>query len=196
MNMRLILCELPADEEPAAWMARVREWVTDEELAASAGFAPHRRREYLVWRAAVRQELGRGTDIRYDAAGAPQVGGGMYISVSHSQRLVVVCVADAPCAVDTEPLTRNFDRVRRRYMTDSEAALNDDPRLAAAVWCAKEALYKLEGREGCDFLRDISVTEVDFDKGRICGAVYGGKEIQLEISYLADNIIVSSKSNC
>ena len=186
MNSRLIVRTLPSDDE----LARLSEWVTAGELAAAAEFAPQRRREYLAWRAAVRQELGRDIAISYDANGAPKLGNGLYVSVSHSQNLVAVCIGDSPCAVDTEPLERNFDRVRKRYLSAEEAALSDDPRLAAAVWCAKEALYKLGGRNGCDFLRDIRVTAVDFSEGCIVGTIHGRGPTVLRMEIRGGDIIV------
>ena len=44
-------------------------------------------------------------------------------------------------------------------------------RLAAAVWCAKECLYKMYGRRGMDLLRDLAVGSVDFARGTIRGTV-------------------------
>ena len=191
MNSRLIIRRLPADDESV----QLSEWVTAEELTTADSFAPQRRREYLTWRAVVRQELGRDVSISYARNGAPTVGCGLHIGVSHSRNLVAVCIGEQPCAVDTEPLGRNFENVRQRYMSGYESALSDDPRLSAAVWCAKETLYKLGGHEGCDFLRDIRITSVDFDKDAICGTIYGGNEIRLAISYMDDNIVVSGECN-
>ena len=190
MISRLTVRRLDDNAEPGEWMAGLCGWVTAQELAAAMEFAPRRRREYLTWRAAVRQELGRDVAISYDAAGAPQVDCGVFIGVSHSKNLVAVCIGELPCAVDTEPLDRNFERVRRRFMTLAESALSDDSRLAAAIWCAKEALYKLGGHEGCDFLRDIRILSVDFAAGRIVGTVHDSGEIALAMEFLDDNIIV------
>lgn len=185
MSSRLIVRRLD-DDEPTG----LSEWVTAAEQAEAKGFAPRRRREYLTWRAVVRQELGRDAVISYAPNGAPQVDGGPYISISHSRNLVAVCIGDSPCAVDTEPLGRNFDRVKSRYLSAAEASLSDDPRLAAAVWCAKEALYKLGGREGVDFLQDIRIVSVDFAAGRIVGTICGGEPVVLKMEFADDNIIV------
>lgn len=184
MNNRLIVRPLPSEEESAGW-------VTADERSAAAEFAPQRRREFLAWRAVVRRELGRGVTISYREDGAPQVDCGVHIGVSHSRNLVAVVFGEAPCAVDTEPLGRNFNRVRRRYMTPAESALSDDPRMAAAVWCAKEALYKLAGRPATDFLNDIAVTAVDFGAGTMRGTIHGSSEIGLAVEFLGDNVIVS-----
>ena len=185
MSSRLIVCRLD-DDEPTG----LSEWVTAAEMAEAVGFAPRRRREYLTWRAMVRRELGRDVAISYAANGAPQVDCGVFISVSHSTDLVAVCIGDSPCAVDTEPLRRNFDRVKPRYLSAAEASLSDDVRLAAAVWCAKEALYKLARREGIDFLNDIRIVAIDFTAGTITGTVCGGSHIVLKMEFVDDNIIV------
>ena len=188
MSSRLIVSTLPPDDE-------LEGWVTAEELAACRGFAPRRRRETLAWRAMVRRELGRDVAITYGANGAPQVDCGAFISVSHSANLVAVRIGTAPCTVDTEPLVRNFERVRRRYMTRAEEALSDDRRLPAAVWCAKEALYKLAGRPDSDFLRDIAVTSVDFAAGTLRGTIHGSGEIELTIEIHDNNIIVHGEAD-
>ena len=195
MSSRLIIRQLVGEADSGEWMDGVCDWVTAQELSESESFAPRRRREYLTWRATVRQELGRDVAIGYDASGAPKVDrSGVFISVSHSKNLVAVCIGNARCAVDTEPLDRNFGRVQSRYMSEDESLLSDDGRLAAAVWCAKEALYKLGGRVGTDFLYDIAVTHVDFAAGRICGTIHGSRVVELAMTCADDNIIVSGEA--
>ena len=137
-----LIIEAPWPEGEAA------AWATAEERAAAAAFgSERRRREYLTWRALVRRELGRDVHIAYDAVGAPVLENRPeHLSVSHCDGRVAVCLSLRRCAVDIEPVTRNFGRVLSRYMTPEEQALADDPLLPAAVWCAKETLYKYAGR--------------------------------------------------
>lgn len=147
--------------------AGVAGWVTSDELSEAGRFVREgRRREYLTWRAVVRRELGADVRIAYDAAGAPVVDrDGVYVGVSHCRGRVAVCLSDVPCAVDIEPETRDFSRAALRYMSPSEQALSGDPLLPAAVWCAKEALYKYARRPGwtccttCGWRRWISQPE-------------------------------------
>lgn len=147
--------------------AGVAGWVTSDELAEAGRFVREgRRREYLTWRAIVRRELGADVRIAYDAAGAPVVDrDGVYVGVSHCRGRVAVCLSDVPCAVDIEPETRDFSRAAPRYMSPSELALSGDPLLPAAVWCAKEALYKYAGRRELDLLRDLRLLEADLGEG-------------------------------
>lgn len=181
---KALFIEPPMDE------AGVAGWVTSDELAEAGRFVREgRRREYLTWRAVVRRELGADVRIAYDAAGAPVVDrDGVYVGVSHCRGRVAVCLSDIPCAVDIEPEARDFSRAAPRYMSPSELALSGDPLLPAAVWCAKEALYKYARRPGLDLLHDLRVEAVDFAAGIVVGRIGGGEAIRLTL-HRADGFI-------
>lgn len=172
-----LIIEAPWPEGEAA------AWATAEERAAAAAFgSERRRREYLTWRALVRRELGRDVRIAYDAVGAPVLENRPeYLSVSHCDGRVAVCLSLRRCAVDIEPVTRNFGRVLSRYMTPEEQALAVDPLLPAAVWCAKETLYKYAGRRELDLLRDLRITEADLAAGCLAGRIAGGAPVAMRL---------------
>lgn len=172
-----LIIEAPWPEGEAA------AWATAEERAAAAAFgSERRRREYLTWRALVRRELGRDVRIAYDAVGAPVLENRPErLSVSHCDGRVAVCLSLRRCAVDIEPVTRNFGRVLSRYMTPEEQALADDPLLPAAVWCAKETLYKYVGRRELDLLRDLRITEADLAAGCLAGRIAGGAPVAMRL---------------
>ena len=75
--------------------AEAAPWVTPEELSYAATFGTdERRREFLSWRAVVRQELRRDVQIAYNELGAPiLVGRAEQISVSHAKDLLVVALS-------------------------------------------------------------------------------------------------------
>ncbi len=171
-------------------------WTTDEERARARTFRPERRcREWLTWRMLVRRELGRGVRIAYDSAGAPVLPDGeASLGVSHCEGCVVVCLADRPCAVDVEVLTRDFSRAASKYMTSDERMLADDPHWPAVVWCAKETLYKYAGRRELDLLRDLRIERVDpaadFRSGTLVGRIGDGGALTLHFLMLAGRAVV------
>lgn len=85
---------------------------------------------------------------------------------------------------------RDFGRVSSRYITAEERRLSDNLRFEAAVWCAKETLYKLAQREGLDFRRDICITAVDFEAGRIVGRVAEFSNVDMQIVWPDEEHIV------
>lgn len=176
--------------EPPMTEAEAAARVTPGERAAAQEFLrERRRREFLTWRAVVRRELGDDVPIAYDETGAPVVPGReVHIGVSHCPGRVAVCISEAPCAVDVEPESRDFSRAAPRYMSPSEQALSGDPLLPAAVWCAKEALYKYARRPGLDLLHDLRVEAVDFAAGTVAGRIGSGETIRLTL-HRADGFI-------
>lgn len=174
---------------PLASPEALRDVVTDDDRAAVAAFTPRRQAEYLTWRAAVYRELGA-VRIGYDAAGAPQLlDDARCIGVSHGGGWAAVVISDRPCAVDIEPVTRDFTRASARFLSPSEAALADDPRTAGVVWCAKETLYKLARRAGLDLLHDLAVERIDFAAGEVVGRIRGGAPVAMRLE-LREGLIV------
>ena len=172
---------------------------SEEELQSVARFSSSSRRaERLSWRIMLRRVVGRGVTIEYSSQGAPLLSEEVvvnnyhykYISVSHCRDMVAVMLSQQPCGVDIEQMGRDFGRVSNRYITAEERRLSDNPRFEAAVWCAKEALYKLAQREGLDFRRDISITAVDFESGRIVGRVAEFSNVDMQIVWPDEEHIV------
>ena len=172
---------------------------SEDELQSVAGFSSSSRRaERLSWRIMLRGVVGRGVRIEYSSQGAPLLSEEVvvnnyhykYISVSHCRDMVAVMLSQQPCGVDIEQSGRDFGRVSSRYITQEERCLSDNPRFEAAVWCAKEALYKLAQREGLDFRRDICITAVDFEAGRIVGRVAEFANVDMQIVWPDEEHIV------
>lgn len=171
---------------------------TEEELQSVEGITSQSRRaERLAWRALLR-ELEPTAQVVYLPSGKPEIKKYQYkyISVSHCQGLVAMAIASKPCGIDMERYDRNFERVRSRYMSNEEALLSTHKHWAAVVWCAKEAMYKMAGREGVDFKRDMQIISVEppvsFERGRWhLVAHLLGEEVELSgITIDDDHILV------
>lgn len=136
---------------------------TEEELQSVEGISSQSRRtERLAWRLLLRSVLPT-AQVEYLSSGKPEIKNSQYnhISVSHCQDFVAVAIATKPCGIDVERYDRNFERVISRYMTAEEQSLSADKHWAAVVWCAKEAMYKMAGREGVDFKRDMQIISAE-----------------------------------
>lgn len=177
--------------EPPMCMADAAAWVTPAELADADAFGSERRKEeFLTWRAIVRRELGADVSISYNAVGAPVVDWDVHISVAHCRGRVAVCFSEQPCAVDIEPEDRDFGAAAARCMTGDELALSADPRLAAALWCSKETLYKYAGEQGLDLLRDLRIEQADLAAGYLRGRIKNGEPVGLSVSFDDGYVVV------
>ena len=167
--------------------------IAAEDVASAMRFQNEkRRREHLAWRRIVRRELGAKVHIDYNDVGAPIVDtADRWISVAHGGESVAVAIADKPVGVDIESLSRDFDRVAPRYMTEEEIALSEDRRWACFVWCAKEAMYKLYGRRGVELRGELRVDSFDSESMTLYGGMADMAQAVVKISLYEDDVVVA-----
>jgi phosphopantetheinyl transferase (holo-ACP synthase) len=77
-------------------------------------------------------------------------------------------------------------------MSDEEAMLSAHNDWYAVVWCAKEALYKMAGREGVDFKRDIIIRRAQMQDAswKLSAELFGTESVTLDGSLIDDNHIL------
>jgi phosphopantetheinyl transferase len=163
----LIICDTPLSLE------ELEADADDEDRLAVEGFTSRsRRRERLMWRRMVRQEVGHPIRVEYSADGAPHIKDfkWKHISVSHCRDVVAVVASSRVCGIDVERKDRNFERVAPRYVSPQEWDLCpkmacDRAKFLATVWCVKEALYKMAAEPGLDFCRDMHITALNLEQG-------------------------------
>ena len=179
-----------------ARMAQLEELeasATAEELQAVASFCScSRRRERLAWRALLRESQGEQVEVGYQESGAPIILNSpyKYISVSHSRTHVAIALSHTPCGVDIESLDRDFSKVASRYLRDEERVLSREEWWSAAVWCAKETLYKVAQPEGVDLLNGLRIEALDSEASIIVARVLESEPIRLGLNFVEDQMLV------
>ena len=168
--------------------------VTETELKSVEHIhSASRRAERLAWRALLR-ELEPAAQVEYLPSGKPEIKNSKYqhLSVSHCRDFVAVALSSKPCGIDIERCDRNFGRVKSRYMSDEEVMLSAHNDWSAVVWCAKEALYKMAGREGVDFKRDIIIRSAQMQDAswKLSAELFGAESVTLGGSRIDDNHIL------
>ena len=120
-----------------------------------------RRLEFLAARVAINTLLKREVRIIYNDEEKPFLSdNSQQISISHSEnRVAVMSHPEMLVGIDIEKRGERFLKVYKRYLSEKEQAdLNFGEnallRLQLA-WSAKEAMYKVFGRETLDFANDL-----------------------------------------
>ena len=119
-----------------------------------------RKREYLGVRVALKNMLGREITVKYDIQGKPYLAdNSLNISVSHSGKWVAVMAHPTQQAgIDIEIPTEKIRKIATRFLCETELLeLSDNKNIAPLqlVWSAKEALYKIIGKEAVDFAKQL-----------------------------------------
>lgn len=122
-----------------------------------------RKREWIISRIGIREILGENVSSNYVERKPYLVGSKLQLSISHSDNLVVVMISQNSCGVDIENTTRNFDRVKNRFLSEIELDFISGDDLSLA-WGIKEAAYKLIGVYDIDFATMFIITNIDKQK--------------------------------
>lgn len=121
-----------------------------------------RKMEFLGVRVALKILLGDEKIIIYDADGKPSLLDKSYqISISHSGKWIAVMAHPASrVGIDIEVPTDKIRRLYKRFLSETEQIeLSNGKNINQLVlaWSAKEAVYKIVGKEAVDFFNHLRI---------------------------------------
>jgi len=121
-----------------------------------------RKLEFLGIRVALKTLLGVEIKIVYDGEGKPHLSDNSYqISVSHSNKwIAVIAHPTRKAGIDIECPTDKIRKLYRRFLSvteQKELSAGKDIRQLLLAWSAKEALYKIIGKEAIDFAGQLRI---------------------------------------
>ncbi len=132
-----------------------------------------RRKEFLAVRVALKRALGKEHVIIYDNDGKPYLSDNCFnISISHSGSWVAVVLHPArPVGIDLECVGKKVQRVYKRFLcAEEQNHLLGDKSVEKLhiAWSAKEAAYKIIGKEAVDFSTQLYVEPFEVkEKGKL-----------------------------
>lgn len=101
-----------------------------------------------------------------DANGKPYLPHYPYdISFTHSYDYAGLIMSQkGPCGIDLEIIKDKVLRIKEKFMKPNELAFiqNDNIEQLYACWCAKEAVYKLQGNKGTSFRENMTILPFDY----------------------------------
>jgi len=152
-----------------------------EELVAQLQLREHERgyldtlingKRNLHWlstRALLRSMLNTSSyiDCQIDEHGKPYlVNFPHFISLSHSFDYAAVMISKTrPVGIDIELIKNKIERIAHKFMNEDELSFMDSGHRTEHLyisWCAKEAIYKLQGKKNVSFLDNIRLNAFDY----------------------------------
>ena len=105
--------------------------------------------------------------IKYDLNGKPYLNIQKGISISHSNKLVAICISnEIDFGIDIQYKTDKILNIQNKFLSYNEKQnLGDTPSLESLIklWSAKESIYKALGKKGISFSNDL---EIDIKKNK------------------------------
>ena len=82
-----------------------------------------------------------------------------FFSISHSWPYVAVVVDPVnEAGIDIQTWHPNIETIQHKFLTPEEQLMfANDPKLLTVAWCAKEAVYKWNGKRGIDFKAHLPI---------------------------------------
>jgi len=142
----------------------------EHELEIFNNFSANlRRKQWLAYRALLRHILpDEGIHIHYSEEGKPYLKDHSYgISISHTRNLAAVIASkNHEAGIDMEFINPRILKIRDKFISEDELATIDPDSIEVltAIWCAKETLYKLNGRKSIDFRKHIRIYNPDLQE--------------------------------
>ena len=121
-----------------------------------------RKLEFLGIRVALKTLLGKEIRIEYNSEGKPYLSDQSYqISVSHSNKwIAIIAHPTRMVGIDIECPTDKIQKLYQRFLSVTEQKeLSDgkDTEQLLLAWSAKEALYKIIGKDAIDFANQLRI---------------------------------------
>jgi phosphopantetheinyl transferase len=158
-----------------------------EELGKRA--SAHRKREFLGARLALKALLGKELVVDYNEDGKPYLSDKSFkISISHSKNWIAVLVHPSlEVGIDIECPSPKIEKVHTRFLSileQQEVYKEKDPSKLLLAWSAKEALYKIIGKEAVDFAKQLRILPFEIKKEGEISAIHNPKFQQYNLFYL------------
>jgi 4'-phosphopantetheinyl transferase len=138
-------------------------------------------------------------DCQMDEHGKPYLPTlGYHISLSHSYDYASVIIGKTKkVGVDIELIKHKIKTIKHKFLSDSELAqkqIGNNVNGLYVCWCAKEAIYKWNGRKGLEFKQHIHIKPFKLkDEGILTASVELPEgDAQLEVKYfrMADDYML------
>ena len=129
-------------------------------------------------------------DLFYDNFGKPHLHDGKFISITHSHEFTGIILSDRKkVGIDIEKRRDKILRIAHKFtpLEEYHTLANEDAliRKLTIVWCAKESLYKLYGKNGLLFLENIYVGDFNFEDGKTTAKVeFNGSSSEYEVNFI------------
>lgn len=131
-----------------------------------------RKIQWLSVRVLIRILLGNPAypfEILYDEYNKPNLVESKYnVSISHSKNKAAVLLSQRDkLGIDIEHIHPKIERVINKFLSPAEieaAPKGFEIEYYHVCWCTKEALYKLNGRHGINFIDDIKIKPFSYNE--------------------------------
>jgi 4'-phosphopantetheinyl transferase len=111
-------------------------------------------------------------EIIYDELGKPFLSNGWKISISHSGDYVAIILNEKePCGIDIEKITPKIERIKHKFLNETDLKHITSEQDLTIYWSAKEALYKYYGKKEVLFIENLFIESFSKNENAFIGII-------------------------
>ncbi len=157
-------------------LKNLKEQYNDENIPKFKSLK--RKKEYLATRILL-NKLAPKTQISYNIYGAPELNISKQISISHSDKYVLIGISNLSIGVDIQKVDVRTKNYLNRFNNESKG-ITLDKNKATLIWSCKEAIFKWHQKGQINFKTDIKIYPFEIvDNGKII-AEFKEKKVELK----------------
>ncbi len=152
-----------------------------------------RKKQFVASRALIKQAFGD-VSIEKTPNGKPLIkDSNQHISMSHDGEFATLIVSNSPCGIDIQSISNKVLRIKHKFIHPDDLYANsnniDD---LTILWCAKEAIYKINGEPEIFFKEHIVIRKGEKDNQLSAEIVHLDykAEYQLEVARIKNYYLV------
>jgi len=130
-----------------------------------------RKQQFLASRLLLKKEFGNWKTLT-NSDGKPQLlNGESEISITHDKKIVGLIKSENPCGIDIQEVSIKVTRIKSKFVNDKDLFSTSNKEVDLTVlWCAKEALYKINGDPNI-FFKEHMIIEETLDQNILVGKI-------------------------
>ena len=133
-------------------------------------------------------------EISYDELGKPFLDNGWNISISHSNNFVAINLnKNNACGIDIEKITPKIERIKHKFLNDTDLKNLVSLEHLILYWGAKESLYKYYGKKEVLFIEHLFIHHFSSNQSNFIGEINipdFQKEINMAWEKIEDFVLV------
>lgn len=179
---------IETDETPETLKTRLSNFKEYEDELKNISLKK-RLREFLGVRCGINQLFKENVRVIYHADGKPYLRDKTdSVSISHSGKFIALITHPVLASgIDIEVPSRKVMKVAGRFLSEKERTYLTDEQSVAIAWSAKEALYKIIGRDAVDFAATMEIQPFEAAEDGELWIRFLKDDQKFQVSYVCNN---------
>lgn len=177
------------------WTDLIKSFDEDEEINSFILSTKNdsRKQQFLASRILLKNEFGDWKTTTNGNGKPYPINNSSEISITHDRGIVGLIKSTNPCGIDIQQITPKVNRVKSKFINENDIYwTSEKEKDLTALWCAKEALYKINGDPNIFFKEHMIIEESGEENiliGKIIHPEYR-KDYKMKVHFIENYCLV------